>query len=366
MQHGLEKIQYLCYLSCKNLTKYKMSKKIVFFNHKGGVSKTTTTYNLGWMLGILGKKVLLVDADPQCNLSGLMLGDDFEKYYIDEQTKYHNIKDGVKVAFEGKPTAISAVNCFQAINTNVFLLAGHANLSEYDAALTFAQTSNNAITTLQNLPGAFNDLIEKTCTKYDIEFVLIDLNPGLSAINQNLFISCDAFIIPTNPDPFSIMALTALCTILPRWVTWAERMEPLFSEAAYPFPNKKPKFIGELIQRFNIRNKKPARPYRDNISEIKELIEHVFVPAIGKHTMLFPPNAYAEANISHDYCLSEISDFQGLLPKAHEAGVPVFVLSDEQIGETGSVLIGMRENRDRFYTEFENLTNKIITLMNYA
>jgi len=44
-----------------------MSKKIVFFNHKGGVGRTTTTYNVGWMLGLLGKKVLLVDADPQCN-----------------------------------------------------------------------------------------------------------------------------------------------------------------------------------------------------------------------------------------------------------------------------------------------------------
>jgi cellulose biosynthesis protein BcsQ len=46
-----------------------MFTKIVLFNHKGGVSKTTTSYNLGWMLASLGKKVLLVDADPQCNLS---------------------------------------------------------------------------------------------------------------------------------------------------------------------------------------------------------------------------------------------------------------------------------------------------------
>ena len=40
------------------------TKIISLFNHKGGVSKTTTTFHLGWMLAILGKRVMIVDADP--------------------------------------------------------------------------------------------------------------------------------------------------------------------------------------------------------------------------------------------------------------------------------------------------------------
>jgi cellulose biosynthesis protein BcsQ len=51
-----------------------MTKVISIFNHKGGVSKTTTTFHLGWMLARLGHRVLLVDADPQCNLTGVTLG----------------------------------------------------------------------------------------------------------------------------------------------------------------------------------------------------------------------------------------------------------------------------------------------------
>jgi len=51
-----------------------MAKKIALFNHKGGVSKTTTAFNLGWALAANGRRVVLVDADPQCNLTGLILG----------------------------------------------------------------------------------------------------------------------------------------------------------------------------------------------------------------------------------------------------------------------------------------------------
>ena len=51
-----------------------MATTISLFNHKGGVSKTTTTFNLGWALADAGYKVLLVDLDSQCNLTGIILG----------------------------------------------------------------------------------------------------------------------------------------------------------------------------------------------------------------------------------------------------------------------------------------------------
>lgn len=48
-------------------------KIIALFNNKGGVSKTTTTYNLGWMLALLENRVLIIDSDPQCNLTGVSI-----------------------------------------------------------------------------------------------------------------------------------------------------------------------------------------------------------------------------------------------------------------------------------------------------
>ena len=57
-------------------------KKIAFFNHKGGVSKTTTVFNVGWMLAEKGYKVLLIDADSQCNLTRIVLGEDiYDDFY---------------------------------------------------------------------------------------------------------------------------------------------------------------------------------------------------------------------------------------------------------------------------------------------
>jgi cellulose biosynthesis protein BcsQ len=208
------------------------------FNHKGGVSKTTSVYNIGWMLA-KNLKVLIVDADPQCNLSALILGDNFEPYYMDQTTKLQNIKDGVKVAFEGKPSPISAVNCYSPQRApSLFLLAGHANLSEYDAALTFAQTSNNAIATLQNLPGAFSELLRLTEEKYSIDLTIIDMNPSLSAINQNLFISSHSFIVPTNPDPFSVMATLSSATIPPREYYFEQEIISKLGIFAFQAPDK--------------------------------------------------------------------------------------------------------------------------------
>jgi chromosome partitioning protein len=343
-----------------------MTKRIAFFNHKGGVSKTTSVYNVGWMLS-RRYRVLVVDGDPQCNLTSQILGDNFEGYYLEDATKNENIKDGVKVAFEGKPTPIKAVVCKAPPRApNLYLLAGHMTLSEYDAALTFAQTSNNAITTLQNLPGAFSELMRLTEEKYEIDFTLIDMNPSLSAINQNFFISSHAFIVPTNPDPFSIMALGTLETVLPKWVMWAQTMVPVFAESAYPLSGHLPKFLGTLIQRFNIRRGKAAKPYRDNIEEIKEVTRTRLITALRKTGMSLSEDVYHACSLNDGYCLEEIPDFQALLPKSFNAGVPVFDLSDEEIGETGPVLEQMQKKRSDFSGMFQKLCGVVETLLRHV
>jgi cellulose biosynthesis protein BcsQ len=340
------------------------AKTIVLFNHKGGVSKTTTTYNLAWTLTAKGKKVLLVDGDPQCNLTGLLLGDDFDDYYSTPNTMENNIKNAVKVAFEGKPAPIQAIDCYcPDTNRNLFLIPGHMDLSEYDSALSLSLYSNNAISTLQNLPGAFYKLITLCADKHDIDYTFIDMNPGLSAINQTFFMSSDAFIVPTNPDPFSLMALKTLKTILPRWKAWLDRSKDYFSEASYPLPNTEMRFIGEVIQRFNLRNKKAASPYQGKIEEIKKYIEDEFVPALSSKGMVYDIDSLVEKRLLTDHCLAEISEFGALLQKANEQNLPVVALTRERIGEAGNVLEQIDEKNKLIIQSFEKMADIILELV---
>lgn len=185
-----------------------MVRKIALFNHKGGVSKTTTTFNLGWMLASKGKKVILVDTDPQCNLSGMVLGfstkQELEKIYGESaKGKILNIKAGLAPAFESQPREIEAVNCVPIEGQDgLFLLPGHVGLAEYEVTLGLAQELSASIQTLKNLPGSISYLLDKTATKYSADYILIDMSPSLSSINQNLLMTSDFFILPTIPDFF--------------------------------------------------------------------------------------------------------------------------------------------------------------------
>ncbi|MCU7554787.1 ParA family protein [Alteromonas sp. ASW11-19] len=338
-----------------------MAKRIVFFNHKGGVSKTTTTYNLGWKLAERSK-VLLVDADPQCNLSSMII-ENFDEYYLEPSTKHHNLRDAVEVAFKGRPAPIQAIDCFTPTRApNLFLLPGHPNLTEYDASLTFAQNANNAIATLENLPGAFHALLKEVEQKYDIDYTLIDLNPGLSSINQNFVVSSDFIIVPTNPDPFSIMAIDTLKVVLPKWAKWQKQSYELFEHSSYPMKETPPKLLGSVIQRFNIRKGRAALPFRDNMEEIKQKVINELLPALQIENMAFDASDYGNLLTEHSLCLAEISDFQSLLPKAMDNGVPVFALEDQEIRETGPVLEQLKGKRTVFDEVFENFAAEVVRL----
>lgn len=327
------------------------AKTLILFNHKGGASKTLTTYNIAWMLTEKGKRVLLVDCDPQCNLSALILKDDFDDYYINDETKSMNIKDGLKVAFESRPTPISAIDCYiPPNNENLMLLPGHMDLSEYEPSLSLALNNNNSMTALQNLPGALYELNRLCAERYNIDYIFIDVNPGLSAINQVAFTSSDAFIVPTNPDPFSLMALKTLLKVLPRWKNWAISTRPILSTASYPLPEADMKFLGEISQRFSRRKGKPTTSYEGIMADIKSFISGEFVTELKKHSMIYD---------RENYHMAEIPDFGAMLQKANELGIPVFALKDNEI-PGGASFANTTAKRNEIKNMFSSIADSIL------
>jgi len=360
-------------------------KRIALFNHKGGVSKTTTTFNLGWMLASKGHRVVLADADPQCSLSGQVLGykgqDEFESFY--KKHPERNIRAGLAPAFESRPKAIEGVDCVPVKgNKNLFLLPGHIRLSEYEVSLGMAQELSGTIQTLQNLPGSITDLLRKTAERHEAEYLLVDMNPSLSSINQNLLMTSDYFIVPSSPDYFSVMAIDSLATVLPRWKAWSKMASamPIFQDAAYPLPTTIPKLLGTIIQKYRIRTQatadqedegaptsgKPAAAFQKWIDDINAKVRGSFIPALRKEGMLLPDGKYRDSGIAQDYCLAYISDFNSLVARSQEHQVPVFSLSDEQIHLTGPLLRQTKKSKAMFEEIFSKLADMVVTLTSDA
>ena len=349
-----------------------MTKRVALFNHKGGVSKTTTTFHLGWMLAEKGYKVILVDADPQCNLTGMVL--DYrgpralEEFYQEQSGR--NLRDGLAPAFESRPEPLKPVDCFPVKEgpDGLFLLPGHIGISEYEVTLGISQELSGTIQTLQNLPGAITRLLQLTSKKHEADYMLIDLNPSLSSFNQNLLLTSHCFIIPTSPDYFSAMAVQSLAKVLPSWRKWAKRAaeSPILKEAVYPFPVVAPKLLGTIVQNYRPRGGgNPASAFAEWIQTINETVSKQLVPALDAIEMTLPEYVYHENEVE-DYCLATIPNFNSLIAKSQEHQTPVYALTDTQLGQTGIVLERTKKSRDSFKTTFSELAEKVVTLSDHA
>jgi cellulose biosynthesis protein BcsQ len=344
---------------------------IALFNHKGGVSKTTTTFNLGWMLAELGKRVIIVDADSQCNLTGMVLGYkgpvELETFYVNHPSQ--NLWAGLAPAFESQPRLMQGIDCLEVQGRpDLFLLPGHIGISEYEVTLGIAQELSGSIQTLQNLPGATRYLLSKTAEHMDADYVLVDMSPGLGSMNQNLLITSDFFIVPSSPDFFSLMAIDSLARVLPRWQAWGKRAHSLaeLRDAVYPFPDPSAKFAGTILQRYRPRGGAPASAFQSWIDGIDAKVEENLLPVLAASGMLLEEGRYDALNLGHGRCLAQIPDFNSLIARSQEYQTPIYALSNEQIGQVGVVLDASVASRDSFHAVFKELAEKVLQLTSHA
>ncbi len=359
-----------------------MPHRVLLFNHKGGVGKTTTAYNIGWKLTQKGHRVLLVDGDSQVNLTARALGTNFEEYYAEgSDTRQNNIYDAVRPVFEGRPQPIEGFDCPTAENNNtLYLLPGHPDLSALEGQISLAQETRGTLSVTKNLPGALHRLISILEERHNIDYSIIDINPGLGALNQNFFMISDAFIVPTNPDPFSLMSLGTLGLEIQKWVSWKEKFGPAFFDATYPLPEGWAKFVGALHSRFNRHKSKAAGRYHERITQIDNKIEEEFVPRLRAASCLFGDGAYRaassivlpEAATDPDrvrlYALARVPDFAQASHIASELGKPVFNINDNDLRELdlrGNVKTGVQQNVETFDRIFGAVCDKIITIITH-
>ena len=320
------------------------SVRLAIFNHKGGVGKTTLTVNIAASLASLGKRVLLVDSDPQCNLTSYLIDDKV----VDDLLDHSNTSEGKTLWSAVKPIsdATGSVRAIEPIETstkNLFLVPGDIQLSDFEQDLSqlWSECFQRKVRGLRGT-AALSMVVNLISSKHKIDYVFYDSGPNIGPLNRVILLDCDHFIVPAACDLFSVRALKTLGHALASWVKDWMLISELAPDDVYLIPGE-PKFLGYIPQRFRI--------YRGQVT----LGQATYLPRIERRVTSDIVNVLREINpslASKSMSLNKlglVKDFGILATASQTQGVPI-----------RDVDAGTIEQRDQASTTFRSIAEKIL------
>lgn len=233
-----------------------MGKIIAIANQKGGVGKTTTSVNLAASLGVLEKKVLLIDADPQANATS-GLGIDVE-----------NVEIGTYQLLEHTVKASDAI--LKTESPNLDIIPSHIDLVAIEIELVDKE----------NREYMMKESLEGLSERYD--YILIDCAPSLGLLTLNALTAADAVIIPIQCEYFALEGLGKLLNTI---------------KSVQKIHNKNLDIEGLLLTMYDSR----LRLSNQVVDEVKKHFdEMVFKTIIQRNVRLSEAPSYGESIISYD------------------------------------------------------------------
>lgn len=323
------------------------TKKIAIFNHKGGVGKTTLTINLADALATAGKTVLVVDADPQCNLTSFYLSEpELEQLLGDsnDDASAGTLWSVIKPVVEGRG-GVLPLNPLQPFDgENVFVLPGDVLLSEYEEVLPDAWTECFARRTRgYDVMTALAQVVDASASSVAADVCLYDVGPNVGALNRAVLLDSDFFITPVAADLFSLRALSTVGRSVAKWITDWKTVRELASDADKArLLTGRPAFLGYITSAYKVRAGRSAANFhaeweakiaprvRDRVVKELEAIGRTLVPQGGSNK------------------LGGVKHFHSLAPAAQKHRVPIgslrgfvnpghYVQVDEAAAEFGSL-----------------------------
>ncbi|MEX0997859.1 MAG: AAA family ATPase [Flavobacteriaceae bacterium] len=233
-----------------------MGKIIAIANQKGGVGKTTTSVNLAACLGVLEKKVLLIDADPQANATS-GLGLDVEQVEV-----------GTYQLLEHSATAKEAI--VKTDSPNLDIIPAHIDLVAIEIELV----------DMENRESMLKKAIEGL--KDDYDFILIDCAPSLGLLTLNALTAADSVLIPIQCEYFALEGLGKLLNTV---------------KSVQKIHNDKLDIEGLLLTMYDSR----LRLSNQVVEEVKKHFnEMVFKTIIQRNVRLSEAPSYGESIITYD------------------------------------------------------------------
>ncbi len=293
-------------------------KTIAFFNHKGGVGKTTLAVNVADTLVDLGVKVLMVDADPQCNLTSFYL----EEKQLDDLLGESDDVDGgtiwsaIKPVIDGKGP-IKKVDAFE-IKEGLYLLPGDVLLADYEEELPAAWTGSFARKNRDyDVMCALPDAAREMGQRYGVDLVIYDVGPNVGPLNRTILLDSDFFTTPVAADLFSLRALSTVGRSVARWITDWKIVRGLASPAEQArLIAGAPVYLGYITSAYKVSSGRTStKPHDFWEGKIAPRVRTRVVDLLRALDPALVPYASNK--------LAAIKDFHSLAPQAQESGVAI-------------------------------------------
>ncbi|MBA3547070.1 MAG: AAA family ATPase [Nannocystis sp.] len=305
------------------LPEVEAARTLVLFNNKGGVGKTTLTFNLAHMFARQGRRVALIDYDPQCNLTALALPESELVSLWDAPGPGGTVATCVERVRSGKGDLHEPT--LHELADNLYLLPGDLRLSRFESKLArewpqiFAQDAESAI----HVTTTLDRLASRVAEVASAELVMFDAGPSLGPLNRSVLLAADAVVIPLAPDLFSLRGLQNVGEALTEWRDeWASARIKILQRAqrsrdAAPFLPEHPiEPIGYIVQQHIVYGEDPIRAYQKWLTKIP----HSFAKDILR------ASTECDDVRLDEWCLGLLRHFASLVPLAQAAHKPLFDL----------------------------------------